>query len=142
MRKTKLGANRPGVSEPPPPALSPHGDNSGAGSEPDNNTSPGEDYFRTDNGEGGTQVSALFGIDKQTEKIVMQVDKTPVKPVKWDVINRDSHHLSGNLVFPEKDSSGNPLIKADSKVRLIIRDLRNVNERVLTWENPPVRPEG
>lgn len=55
----------------------------------------------------------------------------------WDG-GRGGHHLSGRLSFPTRDGRGNPLVAADTRyIKLLIRDVAGVPERVFRWELKP-----
>jgi hypothetical protein len=57
-----------------------------------------------------------------------------VKPQRWDA-PPGGHHRSGTLLFPERDSAGNPMVGPEVKaMELLIRDVAGVEERVLRWE--------
>ncbi len=70
------------------------------------------------------------------EKAELTVDGKVLKPIKWQLSSRNSHHPAGLLVFPAKDDKGEPLVKVNSKMQLNIKDLRDVPERIFVWQLP------
>ena len=57
-----------------------------------------------------------------------------LKPSKWELLSKDSHHPSGLLHFPAKDEAGNPLLNETSTLELNLKDLKEVPERKFFWE--------
>ncbi len=61
----------------------------------------------------------------------LTVNAASIKPIKWEVINDDSHHLSGWLVFEVNDEK----TANSGELHLNLKDLRGVPERGFSWED-------
>lgn len=70
------------------------------------------------------------------EKAELEVDGKILKPTKWELSSKDSHHPVGVLAFPAKDENGDGVIRTDSTIKLNMKDLRDVPKRMFVWELP------
>lgn len=81
-----------------------------------------------------THSAALDGYDLR-QLAVLRVNGSIVSPLSWDA-PAGGHHRSGTLTFPASAPDGRPLITDQTRqVELILRDIGDVPERVLTWSH-------
>lgn len=68
--------------------------------------------------------------------VELLVDGRSVKPSEWKLNQADPHHPAGTVVFP-KVLDNEPVLGENTKeLKLVVKNLRDVPERVLIWRIP------
>ncbi len=79
-----------------------------------------------------------LGQHKLEELSILRNDKGEVvKPLRWETLTKEGHHISGNLIFSNVVSPGKYIVGPDTKyIELMIGEIGGVRERVFQWALP------
>lgn len=85
------------------------------------------------NVEMDTHAVNLDGYDLRQLAVLRTDQGQGVQPIGWNAPT-GGHHRSGVLSFPATLADGTPVVKPDTHImKLVIRDVGDVPERVFTW---------